>query len=39
MLSKSISKKLDQEVINVVVNGKNKAFKVNYKGKKIEYKI
>ena len=39
VLSKSISKKLDQEVINVVVNGKNKAFKVNYKGKKIEYKI
>ena len=39
VLSKSISKKLDQEVINVVVNGKNKAFKVNYKGKKIEYII
>ena len=39
VLSKSISKKLDQEVINVVVNGKNKAFKVNYEGKKIEYKI
>ena len=39
VLSKSISKKLHQEVINVVVNGKNKAFKVNYKGKKIEYKI
>ena len=34
VLSKSISKKLDQEVINVVVNGKNKAFKVNYEGKK-----
>ena len=39
VLSKSISKKLDQEVINVVVNGKNKAFKVNYEGKKIEYII
>ena len=37
VLSKSISKKLDQEVINVIVNGKNKAFKVNYRGKKTEY--
>ena len=37
VLSKSISKKLDQEVINVIVNGKNKAFKVNYREKKTEY--